>query len=57
MYQLCMPYHEDVKSEFIQKYVFLYTTSYISVCYKTVLRLYIKQKMSNCIYLNISQNT
>ena len=45
MYQLCMPYHEDVKSEFIQKYVFLYTTSYISVCYKTVLRLYIKQKV------------
>ena len=29
--QLCMPYHKNVKPEFIQKYIFLYKTSYAIV--------------------------
>ena len=40
-----MPLHENVKSEFIQKDIFLYKISYISVCLKTFSRLCIKQKV------------
>ena len=40
-----MPLYENVKLQFIQNEIFLFKISYISVCSKTFLRLYIKQKV------------
>ena len=37
-----MPLYENVKLEFIQKDILLFEISYISVCSKTILRLFIK---------------
>ena len=39
IYQLCVLLSENDKLQFIQKYIFLFKTSYISVCSKTFLRL------------------
>ena len=49
--------YENVKLQIIQKDIFLFEISYISVCSKTFLRLCIKQKCKNYIYLNNSKNT
>ena len=40
-----MPLYENVKLQFIQKDIFLFKISYISVCSKTFLRLCIKQRV------------
>ena len=37
------PLYENVKLQFIQKDIFLFKISYISVCSKTFIRLCIKQ--------------
>ena len=39
-----MPLYENVKLEFIQKDIFLFKISYISVCSKTFPRLYKSNK-------------
>ena len=53
-----MPFYENVKLEFTQKDIFFkFKTSYISVCLKIFLKLCIKKKCKNYIYLNNSKNT
>ena len=57
IYQLCVPLFENVKLQFIQKGIFSFKTSYISVCSKTFLRLsdgvYIYICICICTYLYV----
>ena len=42
---LCLEMPKNLKNIFIQKDIFLFKTSYISVCSKTFLKLYMKQNL------------
>ena len=51
-----MPLYENVKSQFIQKDIFLYKISYISVCSKPSEDCALNKKCKSYIYLNNSKN-